>query len=269
MFMAGKCIFCGETEAKITREHIWADWLTSYVTKDLLNYEAGKITVNLPGLPSSESSRLIGGDPKSRRVKCVCVHCNTGWMREIQDQAKPIIVPMLKGEALTLYAKQRNIIAAWIAMAVMCSEFGKDSLRAISQADRDYLHNHKIPPLKNWRIWIGHYHRGVSHTQWDRRALLILPKKEVAQARAAAAVSLAHNTQSTTYTVGEVLIHAISSEWDKCVRLFHITPPDLLLDLWPVRGRALIWPPAITFGDPQAAQIAAGFFDGLQRGGRR
>src|SRR5262245_4657141 len=127
----GTCIFCNRNDAKLTREHIWADWLTAYVTKDLINYEAAKVTVHRRGIPDDVLSNKVAGDPKSRRVKCVCVSCNTGWMKRIQDLAKPIVVPMLEGERVMIGRKERRIIAPWIAMAVMCSEFGKGQLQAI------------------------------------------------------------------------------------------------------------------------------------------
>lgn len=71
--------------------------------------------------PPTVTSRHVAGDPKSLRVKCVCVECNTGWMKRIQDAAKPIVVPLLQGDAIALTEAQQKILASWIAMAVMCS----------------------------------------------------------------------------------------------------------------------------------------------------
>jgi hypothetical protein len=178
--MTKRCIFCGDT-AELTREHIRADWLKNYLPKTKVNYQAGRLIVNRPGIPDSAKSTKIGGDPLSRRVKCVCEGCNTGWMKGIQDLAKPIVVPMIGGHKVSLNRAEQRTLAAWIAMAVMCSEFGRNQLQAISPKDRDTLYRHKVPPKANWQIWIGRYQRKVSENEWDHRALLILPAKKVSE----------------------------------------------------------------------------------------
>lgn len=264
--MTKRCIFCWDT-AQLTREHIRADWLKNYLPKTQVNYEAGHLTINRPGLPRSEKSRKIGGDPLSRRVKCVCEACNTRWMKDIQDAAKPIVVPMIGGQRVPLRRPEQRTLAAWIAMSVMCSEFGKDQLQAISPADRETLYRHKVPPKRNWQIWLGRYQRKVSANEWDHRALLILPAKKVSDG--ATPDGRTHNTQSTTYTVGELFIHVVSSDWAKCISNFRVVQDRHLVRLWPRNGSPVVWPPARILSDEEAARIAAGFFDGLRRAGTR
>lgn len=255
----GTCIFCSKT-GKLTYEHIRADWLKRYLPKTRVNYEAGRVIVNRPGTPDAVTSKKVGGDPLSRRVKCVCESCNTGWMKELQDLAKPIVVPMLDGNAVSLRRREQRTLAAWVAMAVTCSEFEKGSLKAIHQKDREILYQHKVPPRTNWRIWLGR-HRGKSFD--DHRALLILPEKKADHAAFAAAPT--YNTQSTTYTVGEIFIHVVTSDWATCVRKYRIFPPGVLVELWPPNGTPFVWPPGHILDDAEAAQIAAGFFYGLRR----
>jgi len=264
----GVCIFCGDSETSLTREHVRADWLKRYIPKNRVNYTAGRVSVNRPGIPNVVSEKKIGGDPLSRRVKCVCEACNIGWMKHIQDAAKPIIVPMLKGGPATLQRKQQRVLAAWVAMSVMCSEFDKNSLQAISHEDRDILYRHKVPPRVNWRIWIGrHDGPAAANSQWDHRALLILPAEKVADA--ATSDGRSYNTQSTTYAVGELFVHAISADWEKCVRKFRMVHSDALIELWPPNGSPLRWPPSHTLSDAEAGRVAAGFFEGLRRAGTR
>lgn len=260
----GKCIFC-DFVGKLTHEHIRPDWLKGYLPKTKVNYEAGNVIVNRHGMPDKVASKTVGGDPLSRRVKCVCEECNTGWMKDLQDAAKPIVVPMLTGERVVLNRRDQRTLASWISMSVMCSERGKDQMPAISQDDRDILFEYRLPPKANWRIWLGHYRPDRSPTQWDHRALLISKAKEVDQA--AFAASPTYNTQSTTYSVGELFIHAVSSDWPTCVRKYKIFPRGLLVELWPPNGTPVIWPPDHILTDDEAHQIAAGFFDGLRRAG--
>ena len=123
MARRSKCIFCG-TEGVLTKEHIWSDWLKNYIPKDLLNYKAGDIILGRDGKPISEKRRIVGGDPKSRRVRCVCGSatylpkirrkgCNDGWMKDLQDLVKPIVLPLIRGESCEIRSKAdtRMVIA--------------------------------------------------------------------------------------------------------------------------------------------------------------
>ena len=263
----GKCIFCG-FEGKLTREHIWADWLRAYIPKDMTSYEAGKVTVNMPGIPDKVAAKKIAGDPHSRRVKCVCGTCNSGWMSQLQERAKPVVIPLIEGRGLKLSQRQQKTLAAWIAMAVMCSEFGDRTRIAIPQHDRDILYRHHVPPVANWRIWVASYKTTERVPRWDHRVLTIVPEKEVDQAAFAAAPF--YNTQSTTYRVGELFVHAISASWRKCVvRHRLVIPGNVLFEIWPPRTTGIAWPPARLLVDQEAGRIAAGFFDALRRAGTK
>lgn len=257
------CIFCGDP-GKLTREHIWADWLKSYIPKEKVNYEAGTITVNKPGVPDKVVGKKVGGDPHSRRVQCVCARCNSGWMSSLQERAKPIVIPLLQGAPCKISARQQKTLAAWIAMAVMCSEFGDLERIGIPQEDRTILYRHHVPPSASWRIWIGNYERDKWRGHWDHRVLCITQKKLEEGAFEDAKF---FNTQSTTYMVGKLFIHAISSTVQKSVRSFHFKPSvdDILYKLWPVRGADIAWPPTRKLSDTEVAKISAGFFDALRR----
>jgi hypothetical protein len=91
-----ECIFCGAT-SDITREHIWADWLKEYIAKDIDGYQAATITINQPSVASTVREKKISGDPRSRKAKCVCGSCNNGWMSQLQERAKPLVLSLIEG----------------------------------------------------------------------------------------------------------------------------------------------------------------------------
>jgi hypothetical protein len=43
-------------------------------------------------------------------------------MSELQEDAKPFLVPMLKGERITLHRRAQTILASWIGMTVIVAE---------------------------------------------------------------------------------------------------------------------------------------------------
>ena len=272
----GVCIFCG-ANGKLTREHIWADWLKKYIPKDMPDYQAGEIVRGRDGEVLRERGRRVGGDPRSRRVECVCgsiTHrrtpdrkgCNDGWMSDIQAAVKPTVIPMIEGKSVLLRREQQRTFAAWVAMAAMCSEQGDKDWVSIREKDRTWLYKKKVPPQNNWKIWIGRYRRGKWRPHWVHHTLRIVKRE---RGEIPFLGKQFFNTQSTTYTVGELLIHAISSSWPPCVSRFHFrNADDLLLMVWPPRSSVLMWPPPAILSDQQGHEVATSFFETLQRAGR-
>jgi hypothetical protein len=251
MARKGKCIFCGNV-GLLTHEHIWADWLKKYIPKNMPNHRAGRMIRGRQAKPIKVTARLVGGDLRSKRVRCVCASetyapnskhkgCNDGWMKDIQDQAKPIVVPLIDGQACSLNVRQQRILSAWIAMAVICSEYSHPDDVSIREKDRNILRTKHVPPANNWKIWVGRHQKDPSRRHWLHHTLKIT--KEVGQTSTAPPTP--YNTQSTTYSVGELFIHAISSAYPKCVSEFHLTRSALpiLFQIWPVRATPLRWPP--------------------------
>jgi len=82
---------------------------------------------------------------------------------------------------------------------------------AVSQAERDYFRDNGMPPLDSWKIWIGDYRKqkGV----WDHYVVPILGAKDSSDLTAGSFAQ--PNTQSTTFVVGNLFVHAISSTGDR------------------------------------------------------
>jgi hypothetical protein len=103
------CLFCGATDRKITKEHIWPQWLA-----DVLR--------GLPRLGRVERWSSTAGGQASRQpflsstVKVFCDECNNGWMSQLEAAAKPLVGPMVLDEAMDLDAAAQRIVANWIAV---------------------------------------------------------------------------------------------------------------------------------------------------------
>lgn len=152
----GKCIFC-EAVGKLTKEHIWADWLKKYIPKDMPNYTAHRQMLWRGGRKTDRQVRLVGGDIRSMRVKCVCnskTHakstprregCNDGRMGKLQEAAKPIVIPLIEGKSIALTARSQQILAGWIAIDLLFAQrhmirrYLVSTLSKLSATDRGML----------------------------------------------------------------------------------------------------------------------------------
>jgi hypothetical protein len=82
-------------------------------------------------------------------------------MSQLQERAKPYLVPMLRGDSIELHRNGQTAIAAWVAMMVMVAEnmYPETSMVAVSAKDRRWLYSKYQPPSSRWRVWIGQHAR--------------------------------------------------------------------------------------------------------------
>jgi hypothetical protein len=147
-------------------------------------------------------------------------------------------------------------------MFAMISEFDRLNRIAIPQEDRTYLYNEKAIP-NYWRIWLGYYPASAPYLK--KHTFLIGPeeRKQRNDARPA-------NTQTTTFSVGDILVHAVSSSFPAAQLAikqwrFPVQIGSKLVRLWPIRvagdlNSNTAWPPRSSLNDIEAAFISSCFF---------
>jgi hypothetical protein len=198
----------------------------------------------------------------------VCGDCNSGWLNQIQQTARPLLLPLFEGRAHRIDGDAQSKIAAWIAMATMTGEYlSQDQKRVtVPQSDRDWLMAHPTAPA-HWVIWIGRYRwqRAVV-PQWVHLSLHVpdsdaLPDRLTEHHRP--------NTQTTAFCVGELFAFVMSSELPE-------VPPGCnwrtapsanfkLHRIWPIEQAAIQWSPAaMTDLEAQAYPVSfAAYMEGL------
>src|SRR6476659_2862273 len=76
------CIFCGDRRAK-SQEHAWSNWAIQRFATD-----TNRIADQIEGLPYFDRHQ------KSVKVRCVCVDCNKGWMKGVEDAVLTVVERM-------------------------------------------------------------------------------------------------------------------------------------------------------------------------------
>lgn len=204
------------------------------------------------------------GDLYSRRVYCVCKPCNTGWMSQMQEKAKPYLVPMLRRQPIVHHRRAQTVLSAWVTMMTMVAEHVYRDKIAIPQCDRDFLRAHRKPP-KHWRIWIG-AHANQAFPLITHNVLEFAEEGVEVPNRARAD---GQNTHSTTICIGEhLLFHAMSSiPAYNLVRRWE--PPAqfraYLDQIWPVRDTVIGWPPQFALNDAGLELLADDFLNRANR----
>lgn len=241
----------------MSKEHIWPKWLRRFIAFDDETYRSMTVTVNQDS--RDEFEKRHGGDLRQRAIRCVCKSCNSGWMSTLQTRVKQTVISLINGDAISLSEEQQSTLAAWIATSVMASEYRDKTRVAISADDRHWTFNTKHAPV-HWGIWIG---RHPASAAWKPR--LIHHVMEIAKdgVHVESGTLHRHNTQSTSYKVGDVFIHAMScGPFPDLVRDFcpEIWFPGKILRVWPLQD-TIAWPPRFDLSDTEAHAVSVRFFE--------
>ena len=94
----------------------------------------------------------VKGDARSQKQKVACISCNNGWMSELQNLTKPILLPVLLGERKSLSQRKQKILATWATMFVMVYETTNPEYAATTDIQRRTFKQQMVPP-QNWLIW--------------------------------------------------------------------------------------------------------------------
>jgi hypothetical protein len=255
-----RCIFCRGTG--LTKEHVWADWLKGYIPKDMTDYSSLSATVHETHAEFGHQKH--GGDLRSRTLRVVCKSCNNGWMSQLQQRAKPYLLPLILGDVTAFDARAQEILSAWVAMFVMVAEHFDRYKVVSSQKERRFLWKNQKTP-SNWKIWIGDFQKKNWKGLLARFCVPISSKKH--RIKRMDNRLPRPNTQAVTFVVGRLYVHVVSSVTD-IFEDWHLYRPDLLVQIWPVRRNIVAWP-LTTMTDRDADGIAAAFHHFSDEVGRR
>lgn len=240
------CIFCGHFR-RLTREHIWGEWIRKYVPSQLSGgHILRDVELGQSFTPEKVTFVKRSGNPLDVHRRVVCASCNNVWMSRVQDRAKQFLIPLFNGDRISLSKEAQIAIAAWATMVTMTAEYMLDSGSkiAVSREERAAFMNSESP-LPDWRVWIGYYPGGIWAHQWEHTSVPIVGGEELPSAEKV--YTPLPNTQTTTFVVGKLYVHTMSSSypdittnwrWLNNTRLqsllIPIFPSDLQFIAWPV-----------------------------------
>lgn len=244
-----KCIFCGDT--RLTKEHIFSRWTHKYLPPRKKGRALSKVGSTF--IDREETSiRKLRGATRDWQVKCICGGpddtCNNGWMRQkIEDQAKPILTPLIRGTAAVLIPSDQAIIAAWAVLKVMVSEYSEHGKVATHWTQRRWMRMRHQAPALGWSVWIGHYERINWPAEWISLPFFLASKAIVK--RRGYREPTYYNASHTTYVVGKLFIQVIhlpmphdSLTLDRLGQVAFPQTQGITFRIWPDPVNIISWP---------------------------
>jgi len=225
-----ECVFgCGRPAT--SKEDVWPRWL-------LKRFRA----------PTAGLYATVGedtyADPKQKRIplKCVCVECNTGWMKRLEDESIPVLSLLGQDLTLPLGLDDQVLISAWaLKMAMLWEYFGPPSRTLYHlEGDREGMRSRTIPA--NTTVWLARYGGApmLFSSVADGTDDLRLPGADTTFRAYATDIvfgrlmiqvlsrrSLMHDAR--------LMVDPVPGPWEQCA-----------VTVWPPRSGGVAWPPRLT-----------------------
>lgn len=134
---ASACAFCGTPVTRVndSKEHVLGRWLRKVdAIRENFRIEDGaggwRFTLDHPRASPDRSAILIspprrlGSKPQHSLFATVkiCKHCNTGWMSDLEERVKPVLVPLINGTSTVIAAQDRRLLAQWATKTAIALE---------------------------------------------------------------------------------------------------------------------------------------------------
>jgi hypothetical protein len=236
------CVFCG-AGGKLTAEHVWPAWIDDYIPTipgGMVGYK------HKHGTSDGRFEALFECKRLNHRAKVVCLSCNNGWMNDLENRARRVLKEMISGTGVSLDSDAQRHVASWAAKTAMCVE--KTFPTATQAIPQDYyraLYADTSRPPDDLTIWAGCYLGetpfGISHRSWP---LWQFVKRQPS------------NMFQATYRIGHLILQLFGSRSTDDFMLVNDRSKSLL-QLWPLLGQTLEWPPKFVFGDEAYERFSA------------
>jgi hypothetical protein len=231
------CIFCGGGRSKT---HIWPNWLNRlYPEATRQHFEVERHVGSPTKVQTIMHSAIKQGNLFSQKPYLACIKCNTGWMKQFEDEVLTFIKPIIAATPNThISDKNIKILCGWIMLIIILAEFTIEGGVSVSSEERDYLRSKRKPP-ENWAIFCATSTGPYWHKAWTHHTHAIREWADVYDSVSRFGIEDPANTQVTSLGIGHLFIHAFSCPNWRIVRDFEIAAR--------ARGLVQLWPPRRSF----------------------
>lgn len=253
---AGACVFCGKMVRRLSKEHIWSDWMQHY------------LPAGIPG--QSERWSTAAGRERweqpflEAQVRAPCRPCNQGWMSDIEKAAKPLVGPMIRGTRMLLDASAQQKVATWAVLKAMVVTRTSPKQESVPvEHFREFFRTKTISP-DTTRVGLGYRADLTDPNHPDRTRICdshFMPLHKVNRGFPAPSIELNDYLAdggvlyATSIQVGRFYAVALHHDWPGVLaRPIPGVPAQCFTPVWPT-SLIVQWPPpraVDVLGDPHS-----------------
>jgi hypothetical protein len=84
----------------------------------------------------SQTNKDRQGHVTTKQLRVVCKACNETWMSQIEEAAKPVLTPLILGQAGLLDQQMQARVATWVTLKVMVAEQNQRQEAVFTEEER-------------------------------------------------------------------------------------------------------------------------------------
>ena len=235
----------------VSPEHVWPKWLRRALPD--------------PGSPSHVRSRegmtelVHQAPPFTTKVRRVCRTCNTGWMSQLEEEVKPIALPLIQGQTRQLDAQQQQTLAFWAIKTGMLFQFATPPPWFIPAAHFDELYRSRgtRTPLTNSQVHLAAYRGARTYAGFFAQPLAMTALNP--DPRFPTGPSMVANAYGVTLSLNQLVLqffaHTVAG---LRLRMIPRGFEDVIVPIWPASS-SVSWPPAHWLNDGELAALENAF----------
>lgn len=231
------CAWCGGRP--LTREHLVPQWLTQVLGETFPLDDGYRFAYTHATEAGEGPLRSFDQSAPTVVVRAVCEPCNGGWMSQLEEQAIPVVGPMVRGESFRLDMESQLTLTRWASKVVaLLDHYEADSV-GLGPAELDEIRSGGHAP--------GSFHIRLGYRSEDHPAPLdLFISSHYASLHTAAdrdEDQSVPNSFSATLGLGRLAIAVVGGpgvsnpgRWAQ--------GSDFPMMVWPPTPGGLEWPPA-------------------------
>lgn len=226
----GRCIFCNGFG--LSKQHVIPDWISSLgfpaADNHIQNvygrkFYFGEGVDGVQPLTVNHWSKKHNGVLEQRKVRNVCIKCNNGWISVVEQEAKPFIKKMVKGEQIQLDRSGCDKVAlAFVLMSILL-EYTAPTPRYIIVRSRmliDIMARKVVP--EGWEVGVIRMADGSKVGVRQHKNRLIADKQVLNGGHSGYLI--------TTYVIGHLLFQTFFRLGINCTAGY---APPVCREIWP------------------------------------
>jgi hypothetical protein len=256
MAVEGHCIFCDEFGPLSAEDPIahWLDKLLQHFTTGPRIRHTRKVVEAGEVLDERSGTRQTLSVYK---VPVVCQRtCNGGWMSELEQEAIPILSPMVLGHRRGLSMDDQSVIARWMMLKALFFDLVEETDQTADRSDFHDFYAARVPPPR-FECWLARY-------KPDREDILFHVRNSFSTKIEHNGVpALTPHAQHLTLVLGHLVVQSIfvNNRTQGYPEVFTRTEPEPhIARIWP-SSRVVDWPPPLTLTSKEIEMFATGTND--------
>jgi hypothetical protein len=234
------CAFCGCSDRKITKEHVWPNWV-----RDL--FPPGPNTVAQHRHNETPRQYVVLND-MGITVNEVCELCNNGWMKRLEDGVQPVLEPCIQhGRPCAFSPSQQFALFQWATKTAFVVDLvNKPDRRYFAASDRRQFHDARSVESIEPYVWIAAHHWRDSQAIGIDGQVWFYDQEEPQRSL----THLYHMTMTLGYFAFQVLFARRPPDHRGRPIPQRVGPWDTATTrIIPAGADAVSWPPAFRFDD--------------------